>query len=68
MQEFNFVLGELRADPVLSKILDKPRVQKALQEVQQSKAAIARFKDDPEIMAVLDRLMVGAVQCISLVI
>lgn len=44
----------LRADPVLSKILDRPRVQAALKEVQRDPATLSRYVGDADVMKVQD--------------
>jgi hypothetical protein len=50
-------MAQMRADPYLSKILDKPKVQRALQAMREDPGAISRYTDDAEIMAVLRRLL-----------
>lgn len=57
VQELQSVIAELRSDPVLSKLLDKPRIQQAIRDIQQDPGRISRYTGDQEVMAVLTRLM-----------
>jgi hypothetical protein len=52
------VVASMRADPQLSKVLDSPRVAAALTAVRvDPAAALHQYRDDPEVMAVLTRLL-----------
>jgi len=63
MQMLQGVMAELRADPVLRKTLDSPRVQRAMQELRADPArAMAKYAGDTEVMAVVQRLVAMGVK------
>lgn len=50
-------MAAMRADPKLSRVLDSPRLAAALAAIRADPSALARFSNDPEVMAVLSRLL-----------
>lgn len=39
----------MRADPILSRVLDSPRVQQAIQEIKDDPQAISKYANDAQV-------------------